>query len=84
MINEKNEKIIQDLLKYDIKYPLTVKGFDDREYKVSNVYINSNKIIMKITIKGIIYIEKLCEYSLYFQENLINQLKKFENSIWDD
>lgn len=84
MLNEENEKIIKSLLSYDIKYPLTVKGFDDREYKVNKIYVNSDKVMIKITIKGNTFIEGLRDYSLLFQNNLINQLKLFKNNIYND
>lgn len=84
MINERNEEIIKDLLKYDIRYPLTVKGFDGRDFKIDNIYIRADNIIMTISVNGIKASERLRSYSYLFQLNLIHQLKKFTTNIWDD
>ena len=84
MINENNEAKIKNLINYNILYPLVVTGYDGREYKIRKIYINSDRVMMQLTVRGIDYIERLSNYSQLFQDNLINQLKQFNNSIWND
>lgn len=84
MTSKENEKIIKDLLSYDIRYPLIIKGYDNRDFKIDDIYIRDNNIMMTISVNEIEASERLRSYSYLFQLNLIHQLKKFKTNIWND
>lgn len=79
-----NYKTIKNLLNNEIKYPLIIKGLNKEIYFVYDIIFESNYIKILTIINQRTFIKYLHNFSFEFQENLIKELKSFENNIWND